>query len=97
MSEAKKHTGDYVAAFDWRKRVINHDPRVDIGWAIIEANQRALNGCKLTQVTRIASLAIRNPNPHLSLYIGLISFQFVCSFLAKLCCQFVFRLDDCNS
>ena len=56
-----------MAAGDWRKRVINHDLRVDIEWAIIEADQRALNGCKQTQLTRIASLAIREliSPPHL--------------------------------
>ena len=56
-----------VAALDWEERVTHFDRRVVIGLAMIEIDLTVLRGSKLAQVTRIASLAIRNPNPHLFL------------------------------
>ena len=63
-SDSNKHKLGYVARIDWLRRVTKVDLRVDNQWAMIGADQRALNGCKQTQLTRIASLAIRKLTPH---------------------------------
>ena len=48
-----------MAAYYWVERVIKADQRVDIKDEMIGIDPRALKGLQQTQLTRIASLAIR--------------------------------------
>lgn len=50
-----------VAGYYWKGRVIWINLRVDIKRAMVEVDLMAQRGSKETQSTRIASLAIRDP------------------------------------
>ena len=69
MLEAKKHTDGDVAFYYWFPHVTIVDPKAIIDGMEWDYDQAALRGSKETQSTRIASLAIRDPNLTPLLYI----------------------------